>query len=100
MDIRISPEELQEHSKNIVKETMKIKELIEQIESAVNSLSGWQSANKDMFVNNVRNDIKDMNVMVEAAESYGLVGGDVASRVLGVENSIREQLMRDSGINA
>lgn len=96
MDIRISPEELQEHSKNIVKETMKIRELIEQIESAVNSLSGWQSANKDMFVNNVRNDIKDMNRMVEAAESYGLVGGDVAARVLGVENSIREQLIKEN----
>ena len=48
----------------------------------------------DMFVNSVRNDIKEMKQMVEAAESYGLVGGDVASRVLGVENAIREQIMK------
>lgn len=94
MDIRIAPEELMEHSKSIIKETAKISELIAQIETAVESLSDWQSANKDMFVNNVRNDIKDMKQMVEAAESYGLVGGDVAARVLGVENAIREQIMK------
>ena len=95
MDIRIAPEELMEHSKTIVKETEKIKELISQIETAVNSLSDWQSANKDMFVNNVRNNIKEMIQMVGAAESYGLVGGDVASRVLGVENAIKEQIMKN-----
>lgn len=94
MDIRIAPEELMEHSKSIVKETEKIRELIAQIENAIDSLSDWQSANKDMFVNNVRNDIKEMKQMVEAAESYGLVGGDVAARVLGVENAIREQIMK------
>lgn len=94
MDIRIAPEELLEHSKSIVKETAKIRELLAQIETAVNSLSDWQSANKDMFVNNVRNDMKEMTQMVEAAESYGLVGGDVASRVLGVENAIREQIVK------
>lgn len=94
MDIRIAPEELMKHSKNIVKETAKIKELIAQIETAIEYLSDWQSANKDMFVNNVRNDIKEMKQMMEAAESYGLVGGDVASRVLGVENAIREQIMK------
>lgn len=94
MDIRIAPEELMEHSKSIVKETEKIRELIAQIENAIESLSDWQSANKDMFVNNVRNDIKEMKQMVEAAESYGLVGGDVAARVLGVENAIREQIMK------
>lgn len=94
MDIRIAPEELMEHSKSIVKETAKIRDLITQIENAVESLSDWQSANKDMFVNNVRNDIKEMKQMVEAAESYGLVGGDVAARVLGVENAIREQIMK------
>lgn len=99
MDIRIAPEELQEHSKNILKETAKIRELIDQIEGAVNSLSDWQSSNKDMFVNNVRNDIKDMKAMVEAAESYGLVGGDVAARVLGVENSIREKLIRENSFD-
>ena len=96
MDIKISPEELQEHSKNIVRETMKIRELIEQIENAVNSLSEWQSENKEMFVNNVRNDVKSMTEMVEAAESYGLVGGDVAARVLGVENTIKEQLIKEN----
>ena len=96
MDIKISPEELQEHSINIVKQTRNIYESIEQIEAAINSLNGWQSQNKEMFVNNVRNDIKDMNRMVEAAESYGLVGGDVAARVLGVENSIREQLIKET----
>lgn len=94
MNIRIAPEELIEHSKNIVKETRKIKELVAQIENAIESLSDWQSANKDMFVNNVRDDIKKMKQMVEAAESYGLVGGDVASRVLGVEGAIREQIMK------
>ena len=94
MDIRIAPEELMEHSKSIVKETAKINELIAQIENAIEALSDWQSANKDMFVNNVRNDIKQMKQMAEAAESYGLVGGDVASRALGVENAIREQIMK------
>ena len=49
MDIRIAPEELMEHSKNIVKETAKIRELIAQIENAVESLSDWQSANKDIW---------------------------------------------------
>lgn len=96
MDIKISPEELQEHSKNIVKQTNKISEMIEQIETAINSLSGWQSENKVMFVNNVNNDIKDMKRMVQAAESYGLVGGDVAARVLGVENAIKEQLAKEN----
>lgn len=100
MDIKISPEELQEHSTNIVKQTRNIMDNIVAIENAVNSLSGWQSANKEMFVNNVRNDIKDMRMMVEAAESYGLVGSDVAARVLGVENTIKETLMRESDFNA
>lgn len=94
MDIKISPEELQEHSANVVKQTRSIMDNIVAIENAVNSLSGWQSTNKEMFVNNVKNDIKDMRLMVEAAESYGLVGGDVAARVLGVENTIKETLMK------
>lgn len=96
MDIRISPEELQEHSVNIVKQTRSIMDNIVAIENAVNSLSGWQSSTKDMFVNNVKNDVRDMRMMIEAAESYGLVGSDVAARVLGVENSIKETLMRDN----
>ena len=41
-----------------------------------------------------------MRMMVEAAESYGLVGSDVAARVLGVENTIKETLMRESDFNA
>lgn len=96
MDIKISPEELQEHSINIVKQTRKIYENIEQIEAAINSLNGWQSQNKEMFVNNVRNDVRDMRRMTESAESYGLVGSDVAARVLGVENSIRDTLMKEN----
>ena len=40
-----------------------------------------------------------MKAMVEAAESYGLVGGDVAARVLGVENSIREKLIRENSFD-
>lgn len=94
MDIKISPEELMEHSKNIVKETLHIRELIAQIEDSIESLSDWQSENKESFVNSVRNDIKEMTQMVEAAESYGLVGGDVAARVLGVENTIKEAIMK------
>lgn len=96
MDIKISPEELQEHSVNIVKQTRSIMDNIVAIENAVDSLSGWQSGTKDMFVSNVKNDVKDMRAMIEAAESYGLVGSDVAARVLGVENSIKETLMRDN----
>lgn len=95
MDIKISPEELMEHSKNIVKETNRIKDLISQLEGSIDSLSDWESENKDMFVNKVREDIKKMREMTDAAESYGLVGGDLASRVLGVENSIREAIIKD-----
>ena len=95
MDIKISPEELMEHSKNIVKETNRIKDLISQLEGSIDSLSDWESANKEMFVNKVREDIKKMREMTDAAESYGLVGGDLASRVLGVENSIREAIIKD-----
>jgi len=94
LNLKITPEELMEHSKNIVKETMHIRELIAQIEDSIEALSDWQSENKEGFVNNVREDIKDMTAMVEAAESYGMVGGDVAARVLGVENAIKDEIMK------
>lgn len=94
-NISISPDELMEHSKNIVKYTESNEENMVIIEDAIGMLSDWNSSNKQLFTDKVVKDLKEMREMNEAGRSYGLVGSDVASRVLGVENAIRETLLKE-----
>lgn len=100
MDIRISPEELNQHASNVVKYTNNITEKLDSVKAAIDSLAGWQSSNKELFVSKVQNEMTAMRQMVEAIESYGLVARDVAARVVNVENSIRESIMKDSDFAA
>ena len=57
----------------------------------------FYGSNKELFVSNVTKSIEKMTKMTEAAESYGSVGADVASRVMGVEDDIKKTIMKDSG---
>lgn len=98
LNLKISPEELREYASNIIKHTNRIKELVADSNEAINSLSGWQSSNKDFFVEKVRSDNEKAMKMTEAAESYGLVASDVAAAVLGVENAVRNAITKAGGV--
>ncbi len=95
MNIKISPEELRDHSKSIVDRCAEISSKIDAIEESMNTLESWKSENKELFFDELRTKIKDLRAMNEAAASYGAVGADVANRVIGVENSIRETLLKN-----
>ena len=95
MIIKISPEELRDHSKSIVDRCAEISSKIDAIEESMNTLESWKSENKELFFDELRTKIKDLRAMNEAAASYGAVGADVANRVIGVENSIRETLLKN-----
>lgn len=97
MNLSISPEELLESSKKIVTAAGQIYEQIESIKKTIDGLSEWKSSNKELFVSNVTKSIEKMTKMTDAAESYGSVGADVASRVMGVEDDIKKTIMKDSG---
>ncbi len=95
MNIRISPEDLRDHSKSIVDKVVEINAKIDEVEEAMKTLDAWKSDNKELFFNELRARIKDLRAMAEAAMSYGAVGNDVATRVIGVEDSIRESLLKN-----
>ncbi|MBP5684507.1 MAG: hypothetical protein J6X02_04545 [Bacilli bacterium] len=95
INIKISPEELREHSKKIVDRSANINAKIDAIEESMRTLDAWKSENKELFFNELRAKIKDLRAMAEASTSYGAVGQDVANRVIGVESSIRETLLKN-----
>jgi hypothetical protein len=95
MNIKISPEELLDHSKKIVDRSANITANADKMEEAMSTLDPWKSENKELFFDELRTKIKDLRAMNEAAASYGAVGADVANRVIGVENSIRETLLKN-----
>ena len=97
MNIRISPEDLRDHSKAIVDKGVEISSKIDAIEESMKTLDPWKSENKELFFNELRTRIKDLRAMDEAAMSYGAVGQDVAARVMGVENSIKDALLKSQG---
>ncbi len=98
MNIKISPEELRDHSKSIVDRCAEISSKIDAIEESMNTLESWKSENKELFFNDLRTKIKDIRAMAEASTSYGAVGSDVANRVIGVESSIRETLLKNQDV--
>ena len=96
MNIRISPEDLRDHSKSIVEKSANINERIDAIEESMKTLDSWKSENKELFFDELRAKIKDLRAMAEASASYGAVGQDVANRVIGVETSIKETLLKNN----
>jgi hypothetical protein len=98
MNIKISPEELLDHSKKIVDRSANITANADKMEEAMSTLDPWKSENKELFFNDLRTKIKDIRAMAEASTSYGAVGSDVANRVIGVESSIRETLLKNQDV--
>jgi len=95
MNIKISPEELLECTKRISDRSANITGNADKMENAMSTLDSWKSDNKELFFNDLRRKIKDIRAMAEASGSYGAVGTDVANRVIGVESSIRETLLKN-----
>ena len=98
MNIRISPEDLREHSKSIVNRSANISANADEMEESMRTLDSWKSENKELFFNELKAKVKDIRAMAEASTSYGAVGQDVANRVIGVESSIRETLLKNQDV--
>ena len=98
MNIRISPEDLREHSKSIVNRSANISANADAMEESMRTLDSWKSENKELFFNELKAKVKDIRAMAEASTSYGAVGQDVANRVIGVESSIRETLLKNQDV--
>ena len=84
----ISPEGLDEEGANTLKECIKMRNALGDIETAMQNLESWQSDNKNRFETKIKNALPHMYELIEVIESYGGVARQTSKRIVDVENRI------------
>ena len=77
-----------EKGKEIESQVKIIREALNDINDARNSLDGWVSTNKDRYDSRIANTLPKMSEMVEVIESYGRVAIQTSERAREVEDKI------------
>ena len=83
-------EELSESSKAIIKDCNQLLEQIDNIEGVEESLSGWESAQKEQAFTTLDTMIAKLRTLVEIATSYGNVGMQAAAATEAAEANVQE----------
>ncbi len=84
----ISTEGLSDKGKEIGKETVNIRQALNDINEARALLEGWVSVNKEKFDNRIANVLPKMNEMVDVIDSYSKVAIQTSDKAIAVENKI------------
>ena len=88
LNFTIATEGLALKGKEIKIQSNIIKEALDDINEARESLSGWISTNKDKFDNKLRDMLPKIKEITEILDSYSTVAIETAERVQKVENKI------------
>ena len=92
-NVKVSPEGLSIKGKEITGCIATIKEALEDIETARQTLLGWVSQNKDRFDSKMAKSLPKMYEMIDAIESFGNVAINTSEKTISIEKKI------EAGIN-
>jgi hypothetical protein len=83
------PEALAEESRGVLKDCEEMRNCIEELRKEKESLSSWESAEKDRAFASIDAMIAKLEDLLEMAESYGAVGVQSAAATVAAEEDVK-----------